>query len=174
MPPASSSPSLTNKQELFIKEYLVDCNATQAAIRAGYSPDTAYSIGQENLKKPVIKVRIDAGLQRISNKAEVTAEWVRQKLKENLERSMQAEPVYDAEGNVTGVYKYHGTVANRALELLGKDRGMFTDKLELSLTNDAKSIVQRLAQLAIECCAEDKRERLLQGLEEVKGEYNAK
>lgn len=42
---------LTPKQKRFVEEYLVDCNATQAAIRAGYSPKTAYSIGQENLKK---------------------------------------------------------------------------------------------------------------------------
>lgn len=43
---------LTRKQRKFAEEYLVDCNATQAAIRAGYSPKTAYSIGEENLKKP--------------------------------------------------------------------------------------------------------------------------
>ena len=47
--------ALTEKQKRFCDEYLIDLNATQAAIRAGYSPDTAYSIGQENLKKPEIK-----------------------------------------------------------------------------------------------------------------------
>lgn len=174
MPPVSSPSGLTNKQELFIREYLVDCNATQAAIRAGYSQDTAYSIGHENLSKPEIKVRIDEGLKRLGHKAEVSAEWVRQRLKENALKSLQAEPVYDAEGNPIGVYKYQANAANRALELLGRDQGMFSDRLELTLTSDAKNIIQKLAQLAIECCAEDKRERLLQGLEEVKAEYNAK
>ena len=43
---------MTKKQKRFCEEYLIDLNATQAAIRAGYSPETAYSIGQENLKKP--------------------------------------------------------------------------------------------------------------------------
>ncbi len=50
---------LTLKQERFIQFYLISGNATQAAIEAGYSPDTAYSIGSENLNKPDIKARID-------------------------------------------------------------------------------------------------------------------
>lgn len=46
--------SLSNKQKKFVEEYLKDYNATQAAIRSGYSEKTAYSIGSENLKKPEI------------------------------------------------------------------------------------------------------------------------
>jgi len=42
--------NLTSKQEAFVREYAIDKNATQAAVRAGYSKKTAYSIGQENLK----------------------------------------------------------------------------------------------------------------------------
>lgn len=49
---------LRQKQQRFVDEYPVDFNATQAAIRAGYSPKTAYSIGQENLKKPEIAAAI--------------------------------------------------------------------------------------------------------------------
>lgn len=49
---------LTDKQELFCQEYLIDLNATQAAIRAGYSEATARSLGQENLTKPDIQARI--------------------------------------------------------------------------------------------------------------------
>ena len=54
---------LTNKQNRFVDEYLVDCNATQAAIRAGYSPSTAGSIGFENLKKPEIRNEIKKRLE---------------------------------------------------------------------------------------------------------------
>ena len=46
---------MTEKQKLFCEEYLIDLNATQAALRAGYSEKTAYSIGNENLKKPEIQ-----------------------------------------------------------------------------------------------------------------------
>lgn len=49
---------MTEKQRLFCKEYMIDLNATQAAIRAGYSVDTAYAIGWENLRKPEIKEEI--------------------------------------------------------------------------------------------------------------------
>ena len=49
---------LTPKQQRFIDEYLIDLNATQAAIRAGYSPRTARQIGQENLSKPVIAAAV--------------------------------------------------------------------------------------------------------------------
>ena len=47
--------NLTPKQQRFVEEYLIDLNATQSAIRAGYSEKTAYSVGHENLKKPEIQ-----------------------------------------------------------------------------------------------------------------------
>lgn len=59
---------LTPKQQRFVEEYLVDCNATQAAIRAGYSKKSAYSIGQENLKKPEVKEAIALKQKKISSK----------------------------------------------------------------------------------------------------------
>jgi len=62
--------ALTNKQKRFIAEYLVDFNATQAAIRAGYSEKSAYSIGSENLRKPEINNIIQ---ERIMSANEVLA-----------------------------------------------------------------------------------------------------
>lgn len=56
---------MRNKQRAFIEEYLKDFNATQAAIRAGYSERSAYSIGQENLKKPEIAEAIQARLNEL-------------------------------------------------------------------------------------------------------------
>lgn len=59
---------LTLKQDAFIKSYLLNGgNATQAAIKAGYSAKTAYSIGQENLSKPVIQNHIKAHQQQAHN-----------------------------------------------------------------------------------------------------------
>ena len=54
---------MTEKQKLFCEEYLIDLNATQAALRAGYSEKTAYSIGNENLKKPEIQEYIQKRLK---------------------------------------------------------------------------------------------------------------
>lgn len=70
------SDEMTGKMEFFCREYLVDFNATQAAIRAGYSPEAASSIGYENLNKPQIQKRIAALKEERAAVAEVTAERV--------------------------------------------------------------------------------------------------
>lgn len=67
---------ITAKQQRFIEEYLVDCNATQAAIRAGYSEKSAQQIGAENLLKPVILTAIDVRRAALSKKLEIDAERV--------------------------------------------------------------------------------------------------
>lgn len=64
---------LTHKQAAFVAEYLVDKCATKAAIRAGYSAKTAYSIGEELLRKPEIRTAINAALSRIIDGLEVSS-----------------------------------------------------------------------------------------------------
>lgn len=71
---------LTPKQRRFIDEYLIDLNATQAAIRAGYSEKTAYSIGLQNLKKLELQAEIQKRRNRLQNKLEITQERVLQEL----------------------------------------------------------------------------------------------
>ena len=68
--------SLTAKQARFVEEYLIDLNATQAAIRAGYSEKTAHSIGAENLIKPEIQNAISEARARISERTELTVDMV--------------------------------------------------------------------------------------------------
>lgn len=68
--------SLTNKQARFVEEYLVDLNATQAAIRSGYSEKTAGAIGTENLAKPLIAKAIEEAQQARSERTEITADRV--------------------------------------------------------------------------------------------------
>jgi len=63
-------------QKLFIKQYLIDRNATNAAIRAGYSPRTAYSIGSELLKKPDIRFAINKKLEKYTENVELKAKTV--------------------------------------------------------------------------------------------------
>lgn len=125
---------LTERQEAFIREYLVDLNATQAAIRAGYSKKTAKETGYENLTKPHIQKAIADAIEKRSERTEITQDWIISKLVLNVERAMQAEPVRDRGGNPTGEYVYHGSAANKALELLGKHLGMFKDRLEVELS----------------------------------------
>jgi phage terminase small subunit len=124
--------TLTPKQARFIEEYLVDLNATAAATRAGYSPRSAYTSGYENLKNPIIVAALKKAQSELSRRTELSQEWVVGQLVENVARAMTAIPVYDRDGEPTGEYRYEGQVANRALELLGKHLGMFTDKLHVS------------------------------------------
>ena len=68
--------ALTKKQKLFVEEYLIDLNATQAAIRAGYSSDTAKEIGCENLTKPNIRNAIDKALAERSRRTGINQDRV--------------------------------------------------------------------------------------------------
>ena len=68
--------SLTPKQARFVEEYLVDLNATQAAIRAGYSEKTAKSVGHENLTKPDIQAAIAKAMEARSERLKIDADWV--------------------------------------------------------------------------------------------------
>lgn len=72
---------LTAKQEKFCQEYLVDLNATQSAIRAGYSIDTAHSIGWENLRKPEIQLRLTELRTELNNQNGNLAQQVIDELK---------------------------------------------------------------------------------------------
>lgn len=68
--------ALTAKQEQFCREYLIDLNATQAAIRSGYSEKTAKQIGQENLTKPDLQEYIQSLMDERSKRTEITADMV--------------------------------------------------------------------------------------------------
>lgn len=74
--------ALTDKQEMFCREYLIDLNATQAAIRAGYSEKTARALGCENLTKPNIQSRIAELKSERNNRVEIDASYVLRRLVE--------------------------------------------------------------------------------------------
>lgn len=114
---------LSPKQEAFCIEYAVDLNATQAAIRAGYSPKTAYSIGNENLKKPEIVARLADIVKDRCDKADINAQFVLDGIKEIA----TAEDTRDGD-------------KLRAFELLGKYLKMFVDKQEIDHTTNGKDI----------------------------------
>lgn len=141
---------LTAKQAKFVIEYLVDGNATQSAIRAGYSEETAGSIGSENLSKPEIIKAIDEQMQHRSQRTLITADYVLARIQEVAERCMQGRPVMvydktqqkyvqaeeliaqpDGTTKLCQVWEFDSTGANKALENLGKNLRLLTDKLEV-------------------------------------------
>jgi phage terminase small subunit len=135
---------LTARQQTFVEEYLVDLNATQAAIRAGYSEKTARSVGSENLTKPDIAAAIQAAQQVKADEMGITQQYILDNLKEVVERCMQRAPVMVRRGNRmeqlededgNDVWQFNAKGAVSALTLLGKHRGMFAEKHEHSGAN---------------------------------------
>ena len=122
---------LNAKQRRFVEEYLVDLNATQAAIRAGYSEKTAYSVGPENLNKPGIAAAIAEAQDKRTERTEIDQDWVIESLRAVHAASMAARPIFDKDGVEKG-FSFNPGAANKSLELLGKHLGMFADNVNLN------------------------------------------
>ena len=150
---------LTRKQQRFVEEYLIDLNATQAAIRAGYSANTAKEIAYENLTKPHIRARVDEALAERSKRTGINQDRVVRELARiafvnapDVINMDEATIVADASADDTAaivavrvktIPGEHGDGMEReirladklkALELLGKHLGMFTDRLAVDVT----------------------------------------
>ena len=129
---------LTAKQDRFVAEYLIDLNATQAAIRAGYSEKTAYSIGQENLKKPDIASAISAAQAKRAERTEITQDYVLTSIMETMEQRKG-----------TGEHSNPNAVLKGA-ELLGRHLAMFTDKKTVTHLDGDRldAVLERMGQNA--------------------------
>lgn len=129
---------MTDKQKRFCDEYLIDCNATQAAIRAGYSPKTANEKGSALLAKVSIKAYIDEQLERMHNAKIADAAEVLEYLTSVLRGESSSEVVV-VEGQGDGVSEARRVKKApdekerlKAAELIGKRNGLFTDKVNVS------------------------------------------
>lgn len=119
------------KRERFCQEYVVDCNASQAAQRTGYgrSPASAASHGTRLLTVPAVAERIDELQAEVATRLQLNAHYVLTGLKEVHERCTQKVAVTNEDGEITG-WTFNASGANRALELIGKHLKLFTDKVE--------------------------------------------
>ena len=117
--------SLTPKQQSFVSEFLIDLDATQAAIRAGYSQQTARQAGAENLSKPDVSAAIAAAQAERSERTRITQDYVLEHLRTVVETCM---------GRTRGEFNASGAI--EALELLGKHLGVFKDRVEVKVTID--------------------------------------
>jgi len=142
---------LTAKQQRFVEEYLIDLNATQAAIRAGYSTTSACVIGSENLAKPNVRASVDRALAERSRRTGINADRILRELAcigfVNVGKavntkdatlkndtaaiaSVKVKTTYtDAGETVEREIRFHDK--NKSLELLGKHLNMFKDNVNL-------------------------------------------
>jgi phage terminase small subunit len=128
---------LAPKQALFIKEYLIDLKAGQAAIRAGYSPRSARTMASRLLSKPHVQAALAAEFKKRDQRIEVTQDYVVSTILDTVERCRQAKPVYDKEGkpvmaelpdgSMAPAYVFESRSVLKGCELLGKHKGMFRD-----------------------------------------------
>ena len=147
---------LTPKQQRFVEEYLVDLNGTQAAIRAGYSTQTAPQIASENLTKPNIAGAIDTAMAERSRRTGINGDRVLRELAKI--GFVNATDVIAPDGSVMDIVARDDTAAIqsvkvktipteegeiverevklndklKALELMGRHLGLFNDKLQIS------------------------------------------
>jgi phage terminase small subunit len=145
---------LSAKQRRFVEEYIVDLNATQAAIRAGYSVKTARSIGAENLTKPDIAKAVTEAMANRSERTMVDQDWVLDAIVSTVKRCQQAMPITDKNGepvmvetpngDMAPAYKFDAAAVLRGAELAGKHLGMFKDKVDLNHSS-TDSVAELLA-----------------------------
>ena len=110
-------PKLTPKQAAFAREYLVDRNATQAAIRSGYSRNGAEVTGSKLLRNTKVAAKLAKGEEKLAHKADVSVEEVLRMLRREATAGDTDQP---------------NQARIRAQELIGKHIGMFKDRMEFS------------------------------------------
>ncbi len=133
---------MTPKQARFVEEFLVDLNATKAAIRAGYSAKTAKAIGCELLAKPDIATTIAKAQAARSERIEITQDWVLKSIYDTVERCLEHGDAFQP------------AAALKGLDLAGKHLGMFATTLRHaghdggSLTPDDLSVTEAARRVA--------------------------
>lgn len=125
---------LSPKQSRFIEEYLLDFNATQAAIRAGYSPKTARVQASQNLSKLNIRAKIDEVFKSREKQMLYDSHWVIEGLKDIITKSMLKNDLH---------------AAIKALHLLGKHIGMFSARghVDDDISTPVQPVVIEITQM---------------------------
>ena len=143
---------LKRQQERFCQEYVVDYNGTQAAIRAGYKENSARKQASRLLTNEDILTRVHELQKDQLDRLAISQDYVVLQLLETYKCCREPSPVmrYDpstGEMEETGIYQFDSKGVLRALELLGKHLGMFSDKVQVSGSLNTGQLSNVLAQL---------------------------
>ena len=147
---------LTPKQQRFVDEYLIDLNATQAAIRAGYSEKTAEQGAAQLLRNIKVLEQIRIAQAAKAKRNELDADEVLNDLRELRDMCMGRKPVKisqkqkDEDGNVyyeeAEITQFDPQGANKSLELLGKHLSLWTEKIDVNV-GVSDDVLEKMAQL---------------------------
>jgi len=160
--------SLTNRQKRFIEEYLIDLNGTQAAIRAGYSPNGAEVTACELLKNPKVRYEVARAMAERSRRTGITQDRVLRELAKvaffnaadvvdletgNVKKDIDREDSAVIAGiKVKTIPTENGKIIERevklydklrALELLGKHLGMLDDRVKVDMNVDLTEVLKK-------------------------------
>jgi phage terminase small subunit len=169
----SEEKPLSAKQAQFVREYLIDLNATQAAIRAGYSAKNADKIGSELLGKTRVAQAVKEAVDARAKRTEITADYVLETIHDTIERCRQAKPVLTQfgqpvmvetpDGEIVPAYRFDPAAVLKGCELLGKHLKLFADRIEHSGPNGKPIEYSEVSD-------EQLRARIAEKLEKLKGE----
>lgn len=143
--------SLTPKQEAFVREYLLDLNATQAAIRAGYSAKTAEVQGCRLLRNAQVSAAVTEAQTKRAERVEIDADYVLRQAVKLHERCMQeVSPIIDRKGQqVTDeagnpLFEFNAAGAAKALELVGRHVSIqaFKEKIDLNAKVELEAMTE--------------------------------
>lgn len=140
--------ALNAKQQAFVREYLVDLNATQAAIRAGYSANSARDIGYENLQRPEIAAAIKTEQDKRAERTRVS--------QDDVIRGLLDEAKYRGDDS-------SHSARVQAWTQLGRHLAMFTDKTDVTLWNRLESMTDRELRELEQMSDEDLARRIAAG-----------
>lgn len=170
---SKDSKKLNEKQRRFALEFIIDLNATQAALRSGYSAKTAYSLGQRLLKNVEVKKVVDELTKERSERTKIDSDWVLTELKKNYDVSMadfltipegggqpyidlsKATPeqlaaideiTIDQIGDLVGKIKIKKAPRLKTLDMIGKHVGVQAFREKAEVTHGVTSDLQRLMQ----------------------------
>jgi phage terminase small subunit len=142
---------LKAKHLRFVHAMASGLSERDAYLAAGYKclPKSAEREGLRLCTRPDVAMALAEVRREAAKAAGIDSEWVMTSLRTVVERCMQVEPVLNREGNPIGVYRFDAPGALRGLELIGKQQGMFADRLKISeeASLDDDELAARIAAL---------------------------
>lgn len=135
---------LNPRQQHFVDAYLIDPNATQAAITAGYSAKGAEVTGCKLLRLLKVQVMVRKAQQAIAERHEITQDWLIGEFEENHRLAREGNPALDRYGKPTGGVIRQIGASNKALESIAVITGFWVNKTKVGVDSDLEALMERI------------------------------